>query len=392
MSKLFSVMLLCLLISCGKKRTGVSVDQTQAVTIPVKFQNLAADSKLKLSDFVDSVKWIPLELTQECIIGKISQVYFLDSLILVVDTKAGTLLFFDMNGKYRNKIDRRGKGPGEYATIRHALYDFERNRIMVYDDILRKLIYYRMDGTMIKEIQNFNEGYVIRDLVNLPDGRFLCYTDDGFIGQGQGTDDRFVGMWLTDSTGRFICNLLHYDILYPRASNTYQTYLHKQPNGEVIFMDPIHNDVYLFSTDTLRLRIRYDIQGPKAVDYPGTEITDQPYISATLADWKGNYLYTWWADDKHKIIFTLFDHTTGTFQAAGNMDADIPGAVSALPVYSNLEKVYLSVIPGSAFTRLLSTGISMPETKDRIHNLTVGMTSDQIESMNPILQLWFVKP
>lgn len=392
MGKLLPITLFCLLISCGKKQANVSIDETQAITIPIEFQNLTADSKLKLSDFVDSVKWIPLELTKECIIGKISQVYFLDSLILVTDSKAGTLLFFDMNGKYRSKIDRRGKGPGEYATIRHALYDAERNRILVYDDILRKLIYYHMDGTMIKEIQNFNEGYVIRDLVNLPDGRFLCYTDDGFVGQGQGTDDRFVGMWLTDSMGRYICNLLHYDILYPRASNTYQTYLHKQANGEVIFMDPIHSNVYLLSADTLRLRIRYDIQGPKAVDYPGMEVTDQPYISATLVDWKGHYLYTWWADDAHKVIFTLFDNIKGTFQASRNIDADIPGAVSALPVYSNRENAYLSVIPGSTFARLLTSDTCIPETKEYIQKLTVGMTSDQVESMNPVLQLWFVKP
>lgn len=391
MRKLFPLLLFCLLISCGKKQVSVSIDETQAVTIPIDFKGLE-DSKIKLSDFVDSVKWIPLELTQECVIGKISQVYFLDSLILIADSKAGTLLFFDMSGKYRYKIDHRGKGPGEYATIRHMLYDPDGRRILVYDDVLRKLIYYTLNGKMLKEISNFNEGYAIRDLVNLTDGRFLCYADDGFVGQGQGTDDRFVGIWLTDSTGRFIRNLLHYDILYPRTSNTYQTYLHKQENGEILFIDPILNDVYLFSADTLRLCIRYDIQGPKAVDYPGTEMTDQPYISASLADWKGHYLYTWWADDERKVIFTLFDDTKNTFQVAREIDPDISGAVSALPVYSNLETAYLSVIPGSTFTRLLSTDTSIPGTKERIENLTKGMTADQMESMNPVLQFWFVKP
>lgn len=187
MRKLFSLLLPCLLLACGEKRANVSVDETQTITVPVDFKELQ-DAKIQLSDFVDSVVWIPLELTPECVIGKISHVYFSDRSILVTDSKAGTLLFFDRNGKYRYKIDHRGRGTGEYAAIRHALYDSARHRIWVYDDILSKVICYTLDGTLIREIPNFNEGYVIRDLVDLPDSRFLCYTDDGFVGQGQGID------------------------------------------------------------------------------------------------------------------------------------------------------------------------------------------------------------
>lgn len=174
------------LISCAERVSDGSAGEGW-ITLRID-PGAISEPELKIDSFVDSVRFVKLETTERCIIGQISRLFFIDSLLVAVDRKAGTLLFFDNRGKYLRTLDKRGRAPGEYTRITCALYDSIRQQIAIYDGPMRKLLFYRLDGTLIREIPDFCEQTVIRDLINLPDGRFLCYTDDGFVGQGQGID------------------------------------------------------------------------------------------------------------------------------------------------------------------------------------------------------------
>lgn len=79
--------------------------------------------KAKLSDFVDSVQYIPLETNDSSLIGSISRVIATSHYIFIGDRVTNSVLVFSKQGEFLNKIYRQGRGPEEYVR----LYDFDVN-------------------------------------------------------------------------------------------------------------------------------------------------------------------------------------------------------------------------------------------------------------------------
>lgn len=376
------------IVSCGT-RTSKPSDGNAPVTLRINL-NATSEPELKISNFVDSVEFIKLETTDRCIIGQISKLFFLDSMVLAVDSKAGKLLFFDNQGKYRHAIDKRGKGPGEYTRITCALYDSVRQQIMVFDGMMRKLIFYRPDGTLIREIPDFSERAVIRDLINFPDGSFLCYTPDVVVGQ-KGYEDRHVGLWKVDSTGRFVRNFLQYHTVYPVAFSRYASYLTHLTDSKIGLTDGVTGDIYHFEHDSLRKYMAYDIVGPKITDFPGRQTepgNEVSYVSQMFAEQKGNYVYSFWSDGDN-IYPVLYSERDGRLTIAEIPDRQY---VIGLNLPNNRNRMMASVITGADILRLLSIESYPEEAKQAIRQQVKGLTDDQIAGMNPLLEIWHIKP
>lgn len=89
-----------LISACNNKR----VADTQSIGIDVRKEND------RLSDIFDSYEAIPLELSApgDNIIGNIDKVIMRDGKIYVMDKSRMTVFIFTEDGKYLNKISRRG--------------------------------------------------------------------------------------------------------------------------------------------------------------------------------------------------------------------------------------------------------------------------------------------
>jgi hypothetical protein len=98
---------------------------------------------------LESVRFIPLETTDQSLIGrtigkikKINNKYY-------VSTNRKELLEFDENGLFLRKIGRIGAGPGEYKEL--CDYDvFENGNILIED--AKKLIFYDEDGKYLHSV------------------------------------------------------------------------------------------------------------------------------------------------------------------------------------------------------------------------------------------------
>jgi hypothetical protein len=99
-------------------------------------------ANLSIKDMWDKIELVPLETTEECMISSLTDVVYRDNIYYVLDEQQSSLFLFSDDGKYINKIQRQGRGPGEYMM----LYDFEinpftgniellnpRGEILVYD-------------------------------------------------------------------------------------------------------------------------------------------------------------------------------------------------------------------------------------------------------------------
>jgi hypothetical protein len=124
--------------------------------------------KYKASDVFEDLTFIPLETTDESLIGNIHKMIIKDSFIYVLDGKSIALLMFDIKGKFISKIGSRGSGPNEY----YYLDDFT---VLNNKDILilggnKRIIHFKSDGTPYKtyytsffadSIESFNDSLLV---------------------------------------------------------------------------------------------------------------------------------------------------------------------------------------------------------------------------------------
>jgi hypothetical protein len=116
---LFSILLLLMMQSCVNQKP--SNDLFKDIPIVIDMDSVKRDS-LKLSH----IRYVPLETSDECLIGDADKTLIRNNKIYVADFSSAMALFvFDMNGKFLFKIARRGQGPGEYTSFRD--FDIQTN-------------------------------------------------------------------------------------------------------------------------------------------------------------------------------------------------------------------------------------------------------------------------
>lgn len=142
------------------------------------------------SSFVDSLRYINLETTESCLIGKIKDVIISSDRIFVLDDRLSIIWIFDKQGRYLNKIDRKGDGPEEYKTLNQFDYDEENQTILLLDIWTKAILSYDLNGDFVKKVTL--EMYP-SDFVKLNDHNYLlskaCETDST------------AGFYLADSLG-----------------------------------------------------------------------------------------------------------------------------------------------------------------------------------------------
>lgn len=63
------------------------------------------------------MSFIPLQTTDESIIGKISKIHYRGNKFYILDSQQKVIFIFDEQGNFLSKIDNKGKGPCEYIDI-----------------------------------------------------------------------------------------------------------------------------------------------------------------------------------------------------------------------------------------------------------------------------------
>ena len=392
---LFFIVLLCM-SSCGKKKSstqsGIIDENGITITIPA---NISSDSKLDISEFVDSVEYIRLETTPEALVSKVSGVRFCDDLIIVSDKQTQSIYLFDRQGRYKHKIDKRGRGPGEYIQISQMMFDRDKQIILVYDSMQSKMLSYSLAGELLREIKDFSERVVIQDIQNLPDGRFLCYSCDFPTGNKEVlkyVDPKFISMWIVDRDGKFEKNLLQYDKVYPYFLGTEHFQL--LCDGKVNFSDKYTSDIYQFYDDELHGYIRYDIKGTKVTDFEGMSHDHQKgiyheYFHTGFIEEKGDYIFSIWSGNE-TLFYSLFDKKDSSFKIASNLDSGNLGEF--LPLWnfisSNIDNTFVQKVDQDLIDIYMKYG-GVSELGLLKKELSVD--EDELLQLNPILKFWHVK-
>ena len=104
--------IICLVLLYQCRNAQHSQDQTSIhITIKGDFQGVSADS------LFSSVTYIPLETSKNSLLVSINKIHIQDSTIYILDKKQKIIFAFDLGGKYKSKLDKHGRGYGEYLSL-----------------------------------------------------------------------------------------------------------------------------------------------------------------------------------------------------------------------------------------------------------------------------------
>lgn len=209
---------------------------------------------------------IPLETTEEALIGEYDRILMTDSVICVLDySKSRSIFIFDGEGHFKSKIMKIGRGPGEYVFPDGIA--LKGDTILVNDRVARKMLYYGLDGTFYKEV-HFGDyrpiPFALKDSTHLvfyfpmpgytKDNAEVAVTDLN----GKFTEQYFKRPDLTDKQGRFAV----------------PDYFTQNANG--IFFIPVFEDkMYRLTEDSVQMVFDFQF---KDFMYSFDEIGEKPII------------------------------------------------------------------------------------------------------------------
>ena len=150
MRQLIFFSFICLLLSsCGGNAPlrKVIMNDSLFTTITVNPDEINVKGKrAPLSEMASAVEYIPLETSDSTLIGNIEKLIVWKDRYYIWDNLTETIFCFDGNGKYLNRLYRKGEGPEEYVRISDFDIDRENGDIYIYSNPMFSVLVYSADG------------------------------------------------------------------------------------------------------------------------------------------------------------------------------------------------------------------------------------------------------
>ncbi|MDR1221823.1 MAG: 6-bladed beta-propeller, partial [Tannerella sp.] len=106
--------------------------------------------KANFSELFDSVKFIPLETTDEVLISEITKIHSVENRFFIFDRRNQAVFAFDEEGHCIWKIRTRGRGPKEYTQLMGFDIDEDSRKIYLFSR-LEKILVYDFDANFLEE-------------------------------------------------------------------------------------------------------------------------------------------------------------------------------------------------------------------------------------------------
>lgn len=139
---LLFISLILLFGQCKKKETLNSIP-FDATFQELNFGNLKS---IRTSEVLADIRFVKLETINSSIIGDINQIEIHNDIIYILDRHTNFCVYrYSMDGKYLDKLDKRGGGPGEFIAP-HSFYIDNNEFILILDASLSKLFKYDLNN------------------------------------------------------------------------------------------------------------------------------------------------------------------------------------------------------------------------------------------------------
>ena len=103
-----------------------------------------------VEEFIKDVALVPLETTDECLLGDLEKIYESEGRLYIQDVNKTSVFVFDKSGKFLYKISHRGRGPGEYVEVTD--FDVMDGVIYVLSNPNKRILAYDEKGSCVKTV------------------------------------------------------------------------------------------------------------------------------------------------------------------------------------------------------------------------------------------------
>lgn len=156
---LFPFVLLCM-VACQSQSSKIDDNPIQ-----IDWDNTS------VSDFdVENVEYIPLETTDNSLLGSVGKVLFRNNCFYVLDKMSGGVYVFDRKGKFLSSIVKPGEGPDEYIELMDMDVDRKGN-VYIADNARMVIQKYRFPEWKLDETFDVGKHY----------WEFCCLDEDCFL-------------------------------------------------------------------------------------------------------------------------------------------------------------------------------------------------------------------
>jgi hypothetical protein len=135
-------------ISCTNKEN--KEEYIDSSLIKISTENTLSD--FNIDEIADFQSIIPLETTNDNLIGEMTKVILKDSLIVIFDFKMNNVLVFDTEGQFKYKIGSKGNGPKEYVKIYDIYLDKKTDWVYLTDELTKHIQIYNIKGDFISSL------------------------------------------------------------------------------------------------------------------------------------------------------------------------------------------------------------------------------------------------
>jgi hypothetical protein len=167
----------------------------------VSFDNCKTSIDLKLSDLVDSYKFVKLETTPESLIGNNPRIILAKDNIIVIDMNG--IYKFTADGRFVRKIVKFGRGPEELSSVIDYSYYERSDLLFIADRIQNK------DRFQIYDVEKEKFLDPIKKCFPGPWGAFLVYNDSLIMGSMVPVivDTNRYALFIQNSKGKIITGI-----------------------------------------------------------------------------------------------------------------------------------------------------------------------------------------
>lgn len=162
-----------LLISCSNRDINgdATISNKGLITFKPDYENDSIKRPYPIDNFIDSIKYLKLEFSEESLIGDISSLEVYKDHIYIMDMQTQSIFIYTMEGKFIKRIHSVGNGPKEYTQIDYFSIDKNCDHLIVSDLMGYWVIRYDLKGNFINRTKipfwidgiypTENKGYIL---------------------------------------------------------------------------------------------------------------------------------------------------------------------------------------------------------------------------------------
>jgi hypothetical protein len=322
-------------ISLAYSQKAIKIDLEKAIN--------GSEKTILLSDIASDIRYIPLETTEECLIGGNFNMTYTPNAIIAASTEETTFYHFDENGRFKNTIGKKGQGPGEFAIGLFYFLDPQNNLFYTHDWQVTHC--YTYDGEFIKKIETPDLNMGVAEMLG---DDMIVYSNDMFYHTKKGATP--YQLYVVDSEGKllhkFKANMKEGEKYGMNLTTRDYMYVHK---GETFFKPALENVIYKISLKTKTPVWEFQTD-KKGIDKTKDETDPRnrlKSISVFRVQETDKYLFVLYGLEKNTYL-GMYDKSTQTFQNVSIQD-DLSGGIDFIPSGKCSEGYLINVYPVKSF-------------------------------------------